>query len=149
MSMVNRSITAILLFSAILVFGYSQYASATQINAEILQNNLVQKFENNALYNLQLEFHNPSLLFLTAGKTEFTIISNDGIIGKGELEPFSLPALGAVTTNGVWIKDHATSENSQIKISGVTEYNIFFTSIDLPFTYYPSYDQTRKFIAGS
>jgi hypothetical protein len=147
--MVNKTITLVLLLSAILVFGYSQYASALQINAKILQNNLIQKSENNARYNLQLEFNNPSLLFLTAGKTEFTIISDDKIIGKGQLDAFSLPALGTATTDGVWIKDQSASENSQIKISGITKYQLLFTSVDLPFTYYPSYEQNRKFIADS
>lgn len=109
----------------------------------------MEKSDKGSLYNFQLEFNNPSLLFLTAGKTEFTIIANDKTIGTGELDPFALPALGSATTSGVWLKDQIASENSQIKISGVTKYQLLFASIDVPFTYYPTHDQTREFIADA
>jgi hypothetical protein len=86
-------------------------------------------------------------LFLTAGKTEFTIAADDDALGGGALEPFILPALGKVTTSGTFLKDHsANSDNSQIKITGVTKYQLLFTSIDVPFTYYPTAEQTSEFI---
>lgn len=131
----------------IAIFGYTQYASASQISATITNSELLEKSSGGSLYNLELQFSNPSLLLLTAGNTEFTISADDDRLGQGTLDPFMLPALGTTTTSGVWLKEHsATSENPQVKIYGVTKYQLFFTSIDVPFTYYPTQDQTREFI---
>lgn len=137
----------VIVIVGLIVFGYTQHASASQINAKITQSKLLEKSEKGSLYNLQLEFDNPSLLILNAGKTEFTIIADDQTLGGGELDPFVLPALGKATTSGTWLRDqHSDSENPEVKISGVTKYQLLFASIDVPFTYYPTYDQTREFI---
>lgn len=147
--MAKKAAAAIIVVLSLMIFGYTQYASASQINAKITQSKLLEKSDKGSLYNLQLEFSNPSLLFLTAGKTEFTIIANDQTIGGGQLDPFALPALGTATTSGTWLKDQAAPENPQVKISGVTKYQLLFASIDVPFTYYPTQDQTREFIADA
>ena len=128
------------------LFGYIQYASASQISATITNSELLEKSEKGSLYNLELQFNNPSLLVLTAGNTEFTIMADDNALGQGTLDPFMLPALGKATTSGLWLKEHSTSSDAQVKISGVTKYQLLFTSIDIPFTYYPTQDQTREFI---
>lgn len=131
----------------VILFGYTQYATAHQINVAIKDSELIQKTEEGSLYNLELEFKNPSLLILNAGKTEFTIDADNNSLGGGVLDPFMLPALGTATTSGIFLKEHnADSENPQVKISGVTRYQLLFASLDVPFTYYPTTDQTRGFI---
>jgi hypothetical protein len=143
----KKRIVIIAAIIGVVVFGYTQYASAHQIKVVITDSKLIQKTEEGSLYDLKLQFNNPSLLFLTAGKTEFTIAADDDALGGGALEPFILPALGKVTTSGTFLKDHsANSDNSQIKITGVTKYQLLFTSIDVPFTYYPTAEQTSEFI---
>ncbi|MDG7050241.1 MAG: hypothetical protein JRZ94_03460 [Nitrososphaerota archaeon] len=145
--MAKKVAAVLIILVSIMVFGYTQYASATQINAKITQSKLLEKSDKGSLYNLELEFDNPSLLILSAGKTEFTIIANDKTLGGGELDPFTLPALGKTTTSGTWLRDQVSdSDNPEVKISGVTKYQLLFASIDVPFTYYPTYDQTREFI---
>lgn len=131
----------------VVIFGYTQYASASQISATITNSELLEKSQGGSLYNLELQFNNPSLLVLTAGSTEFTISADDDRLGQGTLDPFMLPALGQTSTSGVWLKERsASSENPEVRIHGVTKYQLFFTSIDVPFTYYPTQDQTREFI---
>ena len=129
------------------LFGYSQYASASQIGVTITQSHLLEENEKGSMYNVELEFSNPSLLVLTAGKTEFFVIADDEVIGKGDLEPFVLPALGSTFVSGTFLRDSDTnSEGSTVKISGVTKYNVIFTSIDVPFVFYPTEEQAREFI---
>ena len=143
----KKTIAVIVAIVGVIVFGYMQYASASQISAIITDSKLIEKSDKGALYNLEIQFNNPSLLVLTAGNTEFTILADDNTLGQGTLDPFMLPALGKATTSGVWLKEHkADSDSAQVKISGVTKYQLFFTSIDVPFTYYPTQDQTRDFI---
>jgi hypothetical protein len=77
------------------LFGYSQYASASQIGVIITQSHLLEENEKGSTYDVELEFSNPSLLVLTAGETEFFVIADEEMIGKGELESFVLPALGS------------------------------------------------------
>ena len=127
------------------IFGYSQYASASQIEVSIAESELVNEDENGSNYNIELEFANPSLLILTTGETEFFIISNDEIIGKGELESFTLQPLESSFVKGVFHTD-SNDESQSVKISGVIKYDVLFTSVDVPFVYYPTEEQAREFI---
>jgi len=131
------------------LFGYSQYASASQIGVIIVDSTILSEDERGSTQNLKLEFNNPSLLTLTAGETEFVIYVDDKRVGDGTLEAFVLPALGKSLVDGTFQTDTTNqSENDApvVKISGVTTYDILFTSIDVPFVYYPTENQAREFI---
>ena len=129
------------------IFGYSQYASASQIVVSISQSELLNENEKGSNYNVELQFENPSLLILTAGATEFFVISNDEIIGKGNLESFTLQPLDSSYVKGTFHTDVNSDDESQsVKISGVIKYDLIVTSIDVPFVYYPTEEQTREFI---
>ncbi len=129
------------------IFGYSQYASASQIGVSISQSKLLNENEKGSNYNIELQFENPSLLILTAGDTEFFIIADNEMVGKGQLEPFTLQPLGSSYVKGTFHTESNVDEESQsVKISGVTKYDILFTSIDVPFVYYPTEEQAREFI---
>ena len=131
------------------LFGYSQYASASQIGVIIVDSTIVSEDERGSTQNLKLEFNNPSLLTLTAGETEFVIYADDNRIGDGTLEAFVLPALGKSLVNGTfqtYTKNQSENDAPVVKISGVTTYDILFTSIDVPFVYYPTENQAREFI---
>lgn len=136
----------VLFVLAISVFGYSQYAFVSQIGVSISQSELSSKDEKGSNYNVELRFENPSLLILTAGETEFFIISNDEIIGKGNLESFSLQPLDNSYVKGTFHTDANSDESKSIRISGITKYDMVVTSIDVPFVYYPTEEQTREFI---
>lgn len=129
-------------------FGYSQYVAVSQIGVIITQSHLLKESEMGSTYNIELEFNNPSLLVLTAGKTEFFVIANDEMIGRGELESFVLPALESRSVSGTFLRDSNvdSQEVSTVKISGITKYNVIFTSIDVPFVFYPTEEQAREFI---
>ena len=128
------------------IFGYSQYASVSQIEVSINQSELLNENEKGSNYNIELEFKNPSLLILTAGETEFFVISNDEIIGKGNLESFTLQPLDSSFVKGTFHTDANSDEAHSVKISGVTKYNLIITSLDVPFVYYPTEEQAREFI---
>jgi hypothetical protein len=128
------------------IFGYSQYASVSQIGVSINQSELLNENEKGSNYNIELEFKNPSLLILTAGETEFFVISNDEIIGKGNLESFTLQSLDSSFVRGTFHTDANSDEAHSVKISGVTKYDLLVTSLDIPFVYYPTEEQAREFI---
>ena len=136
----------ILVLLGMSIFGYSQYASASQIGVSINQSELLNENEKGSNYNIELEFKNPSLLILTAGETEFFIISNDEIIGKGNLESFTLQPLDSSFVRGTFHTDANSDEAHSVKISGVTKYDLLITSLDVPFVYYPTEEQAREFI---
>lgn len=144
----SKKVAIIALIVGIGVFGYSQYLSASQIGVTITDSQLLGQDERGQTYNLELEFTNPSLLVLTAGQTEFTITADDHRIGDGTLEPFVLPAMDRASVQGTFVADSKSdSDNTpQVQISGITKYNVLFTSIDVPFVYYPTEDQARAFI---
>ena len=131
------------------LFGYSQYASASQIGVIIVDSTILSEDGRGSTQNLKLEFNNPSLLTLVAGETEFVIYADDNRIGDGTLEAFVLPALGKSLVDGTFqtdTKNQSENDAPVVKISGVTTYDILFTSIDVPFVYYPTENQAREFI---
>jgi len=129
------------------IFGYSQYASASQIQVNVAQSQLLGQTDLGSNYDVELQFQNPSLLMLVAGKTEFFVLSDDKIVGKGGLEPFTLQPLSSSYVSGTFYTDSGVKDESEsVKITGVTKYDIILTSIDVPFVYYPTEEQTREFI---
>ena len=141
-------IATIFLIVGIVGFGYSQYASALEIEVSIRQSELLEENNLNSKYNLQLELDNPSLLYLTAGETDFVISADGKIIGDGTLSPFTLPSLTKTTVDGTFqTNQKLESKNTPtIRISGVTQYDLILTSIDVPFVLYASDEQAREFI---
>ena len=130
------------------IFGYSQYASASQIGVIITESDLIEKTDQGSSYNVELKFENPSLLILTAGETDFFVLADGKTIGEGKLEPFILPVLGSSSVSGTFQTESniGSQEVPIVKISGVTKYDIFFSTIDVPFVFYPTEDQAREFI---
>jgi len=128
------------------IFGYSQYASASQIGVSIAQSELLNEDEKISNYMVELQFENPSLLILTAGETEFFVIVNDEMVGKGKLNPFTLQPLDSSYVKGTFHTNSNNIESESVKITGVTKYDLLITSIDVPFVYYPTEEQAREFI---
>ncbi len=140
---------AIIIFMIIAgLFGYSQYASASQIGVVIIDSMLLSEDDKGSMHNIQLEFDNPSLLTLTAGETQFVVYVNDERVGGGTLESFVLPALSQSLVYGTFQTDSKFQAESDgvVKISGVITYDVLFTFIDVPFVFYPSEEQSREFI---
>jgi len=142
-----RKVIIIVLVVSLSFFVYSQYVSISQISVIITRNQPVENGQE-SMHNIELEFNNPSLLVLTAGETKFLIISEEKIIGSGSLQSFVLPPLGKSSASGTYLKDSNidSKDNSIVKISGITKYNVFFTTIDVPFVFYPTPEQAREFI---
>ena len=128
------------------IFGYSQYASASQIGISITQSELLSESEKGSEYNIELQFVNPSLLILTSGTTEFFVIADEQMVGKGQLESFTLQPLDNTYVKGTFQSDAEGSNPPSVKITGVTKYDVAFTSIEIPFVYYPTDEQAREFI---
>ncbi len=147
----SKKALVIFLIIGVASFGYIQYASATQIGVIVTESHLLEKNDSGSTYNVQLEFDNPSLLVLNAGTTVFIISVEDQKVADGVLEPFVLPAMGKVIVEGTYQTNEKSEsvedeEISMVTISGVTKYDVFFTSIDVPFIYFPPEEQAREFI---
>lgn len=146
----GRKVLLVVLIVVVAIFGYSQYVLASQIGVIVTKNEFLEKTDAGSLYNIQLEFDNPSLLVLNAGKTDFTITVEDTKIADGVLEPFILPSMSIVSVKGTYLEEQKSEiideQSPKVKISGVTKYDIIFTSIEVPFIYFPSEEQARGFI---
>ena len=137
--------SAIILFLLLLsIFGYSQFQSASQISVSISENAIIN--ENDSEYEIELEFTNPSLFTLPAGKSEFFVFYDNEIVGKGDLESFTLYPISSISVKGTFTTDTNSDESKSVKISGIIKYDLLVTTIEIPFDYYPTKEQTRKFI---
>ena len=83
---------------------------------------------------------------LPAGETEFFVFYDDEMVGEGNLKSFTLYPISSSYVDGTFTTDQNSDESKSVKISGITKYNLLITSIQVPFVYYPTEEQTRKFI---
>jgi len=102
--------------------------------------------ENNSEYEIKLKFTNPSLLTLPAGESKFFVYYDDEMVGKRNLESFTLYPISSTHVEGNFTTDNNSDESKSVKISGVIKYNLLTITIEIPFNYYPTKEQTRKFI---
>ena len=127
-----------------IVLGYSQYQLVSEISVSISENMIIN--EDNSNYKIELKFTNPSLLTLPAGQTEFFVFYDDEIVDKGNLESFTLYPISSIYAEENFTTDSNLDEFKSVKISGITNYNLLVTIIKILFDYYPTEEQTRKFI---
>ena len=146
MKSVKKKSTIILFLLLLSIFGYSQFQSASQISVSISENTIINENKKESNYKIELEFKNPSLLTLPAGKTEFFVFYDDEIVGEGHLESFTLYPISTSFVKGTFATNSNSDESKSVKISGITKYDLLVTSINVPFDYYPNEEQTRKFI---
>lgn len=145
MSLKKKS-SVILFFLLVGIIGYSQIQLASEISINLYENEMINENEMETNYKIELEFKNPSLLTLPAGETEFFVSYDNQIVGKGNLESFTLNPMSSSFVKGTFTTETSSNESKSVKISGITKYDLLITSIDVPFDYYPSEEQTRKFI---
>ena len=146
MTSLKKRSAVILFFLLIGIIGYSQIQSASQISVDLSENTIINENQNETDYEIKLKFENPSLLTLPSGQTEFFVSYDDKIVGKGNLESFTLYPLSTSLVEGLFTTNTSSDESKSVKISGVIKYDLLVTSIDVPFDYYPNEEQTRKFI---
>lgn len=140
---------AVITFVILLGFavGYWQYASVMGIDVSVLQS--VGTGDGEATYDIDLMVNNPSLLTLTAGETNFVVMSGQNVVGTGTLEPFMLNPMDSSTASGTFHVVSNDAEGDRVWITGIASYNLMVASLDVPFTFYPTDDQVRKFIDHS
>jgi hypothetical protein len=143
----KKKVGITLLIMGFTIFGFSQYVFLSQIGITLSESNLVFEDETVSKYSIELKFENPSLLYLSAGETDFVITANDEIIGNGKLDSFNLPLRNHSFVKGTFsTTGDSDSEDLVMKISGTTKYQILMSSIEVPFVYYPTDEQAREFL---
>jgi len=137
-----KIIMIIAIVGAIGAFGYFQYISVTHLHVAIVDSKIVERTNDGTLYNMQLEFKNPSLMILNVGKTDFVISVEDQDLGSSILEPSTIPAMGKTVEKTPFLADNAilniynkNDSTPSIKLTGTTKNDFFFASINIPFTY--------------
>ena len=146
MKSLKKKIIIILFLLLVSILGYSQYESVSKISVSISENAIINEDRNNSNYKIELEFRNPSLLTLAAGETKFFVFYDDEMVGKRNLESFTLYPISSIYVEGTFTTDTDSDESKSVKISGITKYDLLVTTIEIPFDYYPTDEQTRKFI---
>ena len=152
----NKMIIIIAIVGAVGAFGYFQYVSVTHLHVSIVDSKIIERTNDGTLYNMQIEFKNPSLLILNVGKTDFVISVAGQDLGSGTLEPSTIPALGKNVEKAPFLADNTILDKynkndnvPSVKLTGTTKYDFIVASINIPFTYYPTQDEANAFIHGT
>ena len=152
----SKIIMIIAIVGAVSAFGYFQYVLVTHLHVSIVDSKIVERTNDGTLYNMHLEFKNPSLMILNVGKTDFVISVEGQDLGRGILEPSTIPAMGNTIQKAPFLADNAILDKynkndnvPSVKLTGTTKYDLLFASINIPFTYYPTQDEASAFIHGT
>ena len=149
-------IIVVCVVAALGIFAYSQYLSATHLSISILESKVIQRNADNSLYNMTLQFQNPSLLPINGGETDFVISINNENLGTGTLQPLLIPPMGKIASQAPFTADNKILDKynksdsvPNVKLTGTSKYGISVISVNVPFTYYPTEQEAREFIHGS
>ncbi len=149
------SIIIISIIAVLAIFGYLQYASATQLHVSMKSSEIIERTDEGTLYRINLEFENPSFMILNIGKTDFVISVEAENLGAGILEPTIIPAKGKSIVEAPFLADNTVLNKYEqneilpsLRLDGTTTYNLLFTTLKIPFTYYPTQEEAREFIHG-
>jgi len=148
------SIIIISIIAVLAIFGYLQYASATQLHVSMKSSEMMGRTNEGTLYRINLEFENSSFMILNVGKTDFVISAGGENLGAGILEPTIIPVKSKSIVETPFLADNTVldkyeqNENSSLRLDGTTTYNLLFTTLKIPFTYYPTPEEAREFIHG-
>lgn len=149
-------IIVVCVVAALGIFAYTQYLSATHLSISILESKVIQRNADNSLYNMTLQFQNPSLLPINVGETDFVISINNENLGTGTLQPLLIPPMGKVASQAPFTADNKILDKynksdsvPNVKLTGTSKYGISVISVNVPFTYYPTEQEAREFIHGS
>ncbi len=145
-----------IIIAAVAIFGYSQFVSATHLHVSILESKVIQKTNSGTLYDMTLQFSNPSLLILNLGQTDFVVTIDGQKLGTGTLQPSIIPSMGNTVSKTPFLADNALiakydkSDNiPNVKLTGTSKYDLLVASVNIPFTYYPTQQEAREFIHGT
>lgn len=154
-TMQRKSKIVIIIVGVIGAFVFSQYAAAMQLQVSMKNSEIIERTDAGTLYQINLEFENPSFMILNVGKTDFLISAEGENLGAGILDPTIIPAMNKVMVETPFLADNVIldkfekSDNTPaLKLAGISRYNLLFTSLDIPFTYYPTQEEAREFIHG-
>jgi len=149
------SIIIISIIAVLAIFGYLQYAAATQLHVSMKSSKIIERTDDGTLYTINLEFENSSFMILNVGRTDFIISAEEENLGAGILEPTIIPANGKSIVETPFLADnkildkYEPKENSpSLRLDGSIAYNLLFTTLKIPFTYYPTQEEAREFIHG-
>lgn len=152
----KTAIIAVCVIAALGIFAYSQYLSATHLSISILESKMMQRNADNSLYNMKLQFQNPSLFPINVGETDFIISINNENLGTGTLQPLLIPPMGKISSQAPFTADNKILDKynksdsvPNVKLTGTSKYEISVISVNVPFTYYPTEQEAREFIHGS
>ena len=152
----KAKVAVVCIIAAVAIFGFVQYLSVSHLHVSIVQSKIMERTNQGTLYNLQLQFNNPSLLFLNVGKTDFQVLANGENLGTGVLQPSTIPALGKTLSQTPFLADNTVLDKyndsnnvPSLNLTGTSKYDMIFTSVNIPFTYYPTQEEARDFIHGT
>ena len=124
-------IIAVCIVAAVGIFAYSQYLSATHLSISILESKVIQRNADNSLYNMTLQFQNPSLLPINVGQTDFVISINNENLGTGTLQPLLIPPMGKISSQAPFTADNTilgkydkSNNVPNVKLTGTSKYGI-------------------------
>jgi hypothetical protein len=137
---------------AIAFLAYFGIETAKNMDVAMHDSTVASKDDVHTFYNAKIQLRNTSFMPLSIGYTSYNININGEYLGSGTMEPFTILPYSTMLAdseftaiNEVLDKYDGKIPYEQTQLEGTSNYNLYFTSFDVPFNHNPTEEQVKKF----
>ena len=133
-------------------YAYFAVEAAKSMDISMYDYTVISKNDEQTKYNAKIQFKNTSFVPLTIGNTSYNVNVDGEYLGTGTIKPFiigpfsTMPVDSEFTAKNV-ILDRYGGEipYERTHLTGTSNYNLYLTAFDVPFSYNPTEEQVKKF----
>lgn len=133
-------------------YAYFAVEAAKSMDVSMHDYTVISKNDEQTKYNAKIQFKNTSFVPLTIGDTSYNVNVNGEYMGTGTIKPFiigpysTMPVDSEFTAKNV-VLDRYGGEipYERMRLTGTSNYNLYLTAFDVPFSHNPTEEQVKKF----
>lgn len=136
-------------------FAYFGIEAARNLDVSMYDSTVISKDEHHTRYDALIQFRNTSFVPLTIGYTTYNISIDDEYTGTGTIDPFMLGPYATVLVNSDFTGNNAVLDryggeipHERTQLSGTSNYNLYFTNVDVPLNHQPTAEQVERFTSN-
>jgi len=145
-------ITIAAVAGAIVFLAYFGIEAAKTMDIAMRDSTIVSEDDIHTFYNAKIQFSNTSFIPLSIGHTGYNVNVNGEYLGSGTIESFTILPYSTMLVdseftaiNEVLDKYDGKIPHEQIELGGTSSYNLYLTTLDVPFNHNPTEEQVKKF----
>jgi len=135
-----------------LFFTYFGIEAAKNLDVSLYDSTVVSKDHQQTKYHATIQFRNANFVPLPIGDTTYSINIDGEYLGTGIIKSFMIGPYSTTLVNTEFTSNNAVLDryggeipHERTQLTGTSNYNLYFTTFDVPINYNPTAEQIQKF----